>query len=84
MSQCVTRLSDTGKLSLPAAQRRELGLSPGDRVVVRVVDGELRLKSLRAQLREAQTEASAILGDYSVEQFLAERRADAAAELEKY
>lgn len=83
-STITTRVSESGKVSLPSAHRRELGLEPGDRVVLRVVDGELRIRSLRAQLREAQREARELLGDYSVDQFLAEKYADAAIEAEEY
>ena len=48
------RIIEGGKLVIPAAMRRELGIATGDTVVVDVADGELRVRSLPAAIARAQ------------------------------
>lgn len=48
------RIIEGGKLVIPAAMRRELGLATGDTVVVEVADGALRVRSLAAAIARAQ------------------------------
>ncbi len=68
-------------MTIPAALRRELGLDPGTTVVAYVEEGRLVLER-RAHLLARVAEASAASGQTSsvVEELLAERRAEAAAE----
>ncbi|MBZ2401234.1 AbrB/MazE/SpoVT family DNA-binding domain-containing protein, partial [Erwinia amylovora] len=40
------KIVDGGKLVIPAAMRRELGITTGDTVLVDVDDGELRVRSV--------------------------------------
>jgi AbrB family looped-hinge helix DNA binding protein len=40
------RIIEGGKLVIPAAMRRELGIATGDTVLVDVAEGELRVRSL--------------------------------------
>jgi AbrB family looped-hinge helix DNA binding protein len=49
-----TRLSDKGRLVIPAAMRAELGMVEGDMLILRVVDGELRIATREGRLRRAQ------------------------------
>lgn len=75
----LTKVSDGGKLNLPAALRRQLGIEPGTQVLLRVEDGELRVRTVQASLRRLQEDARRVFsgsGD-SVNRFLAERRAEA-------
>jgi AbrB family transcriptional regulator, stage V sporulation protein T len=66
-----------GKVVIPADLRRELGLKPGDTVVIERKGDALVLKSYLQVVREVQAEFRKMVGDdYSVDQFLAERRAD--------
>jgi AbrB family looped-hinge helix DNA binding protein len=66
-----------GKVVIPADLRRELGLKPGDTVVIERDGDALVLKSYLQVVREVQAEFRKMVGDdYSVDQFLAERRAD--------
>lgn len=66
-----------GKVVIPADLRRELGLKPGDTVVIEREGDALVLKSYLQVVREVQAEFRKMVGDdYSVDQFLAERRAD--------
>lgn len=78
----VARVSDSGKLNLPSQLRKMVGLEKGGPVVIRYEDGELRIRTVRSVLEELQNEAQALFAGSgeSVEQFLADRRAEAAAE----
>jgi len=80
--ETTTRVSDTGKLSLPAKLRRMVGLEHGGPVMVRVEDGEIRIRSVRDVLAGLQADARRVFADSgeSVEGFLRERRAEAARE----
>ena len=73
-----TRIGAGGRLVIPAEIRRELGLEEGEPVVMRVVDGELRLWTLSEGIRRAQELASAYVspGESVVDELLAERRAE--------
>lgn len=44
------KIVDGGKLVIPAAMRRELGITTGDTVLVDVDDGELRVRSVPKSL----------------------------------
>lgn len=67
-----------GKIVIPAELRRELGIKDGDSVVIeRDSDGGLVIKTYAQVVREGQAKFRAMVGeDYTVDQFLAERRAD--------
>lgn len=71
------QVTPEGRLDLPEAQRRLVGLEAGGTVIVRVEEGELRIRSLDASLKALQAEASALFAGSgeSVDRFLAERRA---------
>ncbi|MDE2005309.1 MAG: AbrB/MazE/SpoVT family DNA-binding domain-containing protein [Rhodospirillales bacterium] len=81
-TETLTKLSEGGKLNLPASMRRELGIEPGSQVLLRVEDGELRVRALAAGLRDLQASARRIFAgsNESVDRFLADRRAEAASE----
>ncbi len=76
------RIIEGGKLVIPAAMRRELGIATGDTVLVDVADGELRVRSLPAAIARAQ----AILRRYVPEgvsladELIADRRREAERE----
>ena len=78
----VTKVTNQGKLNLPAQIRREAGLENGGPVMVSVVDGEIRIRDLRRVLKDLQQQAKVVLartGD-SVDRFIQERRAEAERE----
>ena len=71
-----------GKIVIPAELRREFGIKEGDSLVLeRSADGGIVLKTYEQVVKEVQASFRAMVGDdYSVDQFLAERRADWAEE----
>jgi AbrB family looped-hinge helix DNA binding protein len=48
------RMSEGGRLVIPAEFRRQLGLQPGTEVILDVTDGELRIRSLDRAIARAQ------------------------------
>jgi AbrB family looped-hinge helix DNA binding protein len=78
----VARVSEGGKMNIPAQIRREVGLEHGGPVMVSVVDGEIRMRVLREVLAEIQAEAQEIFAGSgeTVDGFLLERRDEARRE----
>jgi antitoxin PrlF len=54
MSALRTKITKGGRIVIPVAFRRELGLEAGDDVIVRLVDGEVRIRTRREAIKEAQ------------------------------
>lgn len=78
-------LSPEGRIVIPAAIRSELGLKPGDRLTFHVRDGVVTLSSREQALRRIKAKAAEYRGadpdaPSGVEELIAERRAEAAAE----
>jgi bifunctional DNA-binding transcriptional regulator/antitoxin component of YhaV-PrlF toxin-antitoxin module len=74
------RMSPNGRLSIPAKQRKALGLENGGMVVSTLDNGELRIRPIAAVLAEVQAMVAPYLrasGD-TVDQFIADKRAEAA------
>jgi AbrB family looped-hinge helix DNA binding protein len=53
MFKVKTKLSADGRVVIPVAVREALNLRPGDEVIMRVDDGELRLSTRRQALARA-------------------------------
>jgi AbrB family looped-hinge helix DNA binding protein len=75
-------LGESGRIVLPAAIRKELGLAPGDRLTVtsdggaiRILSRKMALESIRADIIKQRGSLAGIL-----DEFLAERREEAARE----
>lgn len=71
-----TRINENGRVVIPASFRRALGIQPGDTVVLRIENNELRMTTLRQRLAKAQqlvrkhvTQATSL-----VDELIAERR----------
>lgn len=75
-----TKLTDGGRVVVPAEYRRALQIEVGDEVVLYLKDGEIRILSRREALRRAKE----IFGRYVkrpiVDEFIAERRKEAERE----
>jgi AbrB family looped-hinge helix DNA binding protein len=87
----IVRMSESGRLSIPAKQRKQLGLEEGGMVVTRVENGELRIRPVRAVLAEVQEKVSRLLAAAGIkpgtrlsEELVAERREEAAREEREY
>lgn len=73
------RVSQSGRLSLPADFRRAIGLEHGGDVVVELEGGEIRIRTVTEVISRAQTLTRSLLGEKSeasVDAFLAARRED--------
>ena len=80
-------MSGSGRINIPARQRRQLGLDEGGMVVTRIEDGELRIRPVRAVLAELQSKVATKLAAAGIEpgsllsdELIAERRAEATRE----
>jgi AbrB family looped-hinge helix DNA binding protein len=49
-----TRITESGRVVIPAEFRRQLDLQPGADVILDVADGDLRIRSLRRAIERAQ------------------------------
>lgn len=82
MSKFMTKLGANGRIVLPAAYRKALGVAQGDELVLTLEDDALRIMSLDAAIRRAQ----AIVRQYIPEgarlsdELLADRRLETAHE----
>ena len=48
-------IGEGGRLVIPAAYRKALGLKPGDKVLLTLEDGEIRIVSMRQTIVRAQS-----------------------------
>ena len=70
------KITDGGRLVIPAAMREAMGVGPGDTVSAICVDGELRLVSPELALKNARRRLTKSVGEDAsmVEELIAERR----------
>lgn len=83
MPSLSANMSDTGRITVPLGVRAALGLEKGGPVVLDLVDGELRIRSVAqamARARAMTREMTQGLTGLSVDDFLADRRRDAKRE----
>ncbi len=77
------KVSESGRLSLPAEFRRAVGLECGGEVLIELEGQEIRIRSVEEAILQAQELTRRLLGGkpgVSVEDFLKDRRQDAARE----
>ncbi len=83
MNSIPARVSESGRLSLPAEFRRAVGLERGGTVVLELVDHEIRIRTVADVIARAQAMVRELLGDstdVSSDALIAERRREAARE----
>jgi AbrB family looped-hinge helix DNA binding protein len=70
------RVSQNGRVVIPAPFRKALGISVGDEVLLRLQDDELRITTQQRRIERAQRRARRYLkpSDSLVDELLAERR----------
>lgn len=73
-----TKLTEGGRIVIPAEYRQALGLQVGDELIMRLEDGEVRIFTLRQAIKRAQELVSRYLPqDRSLaDELIAERRAE--------
>lgn len=71
-----TQIGEKGRLVIPAAMRKELGIKPGDTVELRVEAHEVRISTRRARIKRAQDRVRQFVpeGVLLSEELSAERR----------
>jgi AbrB family looped-hinge helix DNA binding protein len=70
------RVNENGRVVIPAAFRKALGINVGDEVVLRIEDDELRITTLKRRLERAQRLVRKHVkpGTSLVDQLISERR----------
>lgn len=71
-----TRISRNGRIVIPAAFRKALGIDSGDELVLQLQDDEVRITTLQRRIQRAQERARRYVkpGTSPVEELLKERR----------
>lgn len=78
-----SKMARNGRMVLPKLVREALGLPEGGTVVFSLEDGEVKLTSIQQSVRRAQEIYRQFAKQtFSVDDFIAERRAEAASEEE--
>jgi AbrB family looped-hinge helix DNA binding protein len=54
MSEIRTKINENGRVVIPSAMREALGIRPGDELVLRLEDDELRITTLKRRIERAQ------------------------------
>jgi AbrB family looped-hinge helix DNA binding protein len=77
-----TRVNENGRVVIPAAFRKAMGINIGDEVVLRIEDDELRILTLKRRIERAQRLVRQHVkpGTSLVDELIAERRKAAKSE----
>ncbi len=80
-----TTLDRAGRVLIPAKVRKAMGIKPGDRLVLRLEDEELRVMSLDRAIRRAQEIVRKYVppGVLLSEELIADRRAEVERERQR-
>lgn len=81
-SETRIRVNENGRVVIPVSFRKAVGINPGDEVVLRIEDDELRITTLKARLKWAQQLVRKHVkpGTSLVDELIAERREAAGRE----
>jgi antitoxin PrlF len=76
MSEARMKINENGRVVIPASVRTALGIQPGDELVMRVEDNELRITTLKRRIERAQNHVRqyAKAGTSLVDELIAMRR----------
>ncbi len=70
------RINENGRVVIPATFRRALGIKPGDEVILRMEEDELRITTMKRRIERAQRLVRKYVkpGASLVDELIAERR----------
>ena len=70
------RVNENGRVVIPAAFRKALGINPGDEVILSLEQDELRITTMKRRIERAQRRARQYVkpGVSLVDELIAERR----------
>jgi AbrB family looped-hinge helix DNA binding protein len=76
MADVRLRVNENGRVVLPAAFRKALNIRPGDQVLARLEDDEVRITTLRHRIEQAQRHVRQFVkpGRSLADELIAERR----------
>jgi len=76
MDETRVRVNENGRVVIPASFRQALGINPGDEVVLRVEDDELRITTMKHRIERAKRLVRRHIkpGTSLVDDLIAERR----------
>ena len=76
MKETLVKVGEGGRVVIPATLRKAMGVSIGDELIVRLVDGELRMLTPRQAVRLAQSLVRQFVpkGSRLVDELIEERR----------
>lgn len=80
MNAMPVRITQGGRLVIPAAIRESLKLADGELVMLQINGNVLQVRSIDDQIDAAQVFCAPLLGDGAVDEFIAERRREAEQE----
>ena len=83
MTAVTTKISESGRMTIPANIRAAVGLERGGDVIVEVVDNELHVRTVAQSMERARATARRIVAGKpgsAVDDFLADRRREGARE----
>lgn len=81
-----TKLTPNGRIVIPAAIREELGLKPGETLLMDVENGVLRIETYPARVRRIQESLAHLVtpGRLISDELIADRREEARREMEEF
>jgi len=76
MADVRLRVNENGRVVLPAAFRKALNIRPGDQVLARLEDDEVRITTLKHRIEQAQRHVRQFVkpGRSLADELIAERR----------
>jgi AbrB family looped-hinge helix DNA binding protein len=83
-AQTRARVNENGRVVIPASYRKALGIKPGDEVILRMEDDELRITTMKRRIERAQRRVRKYVepGVSLADELIAERREAAKRERE--
>lgn len=61
IKSAISRINENGRIVIPADIRKEMGLNPGDAVVMVLESGVLKIESHQARVRQVQESLSKLI-----------------------